>query len=185
MSGHNKWSQIKHRKGAQDAKRGALFTKLLGAIAIAAKSDPRPDTNPRLRSLIEQAQRANVPLDRINRALKRASEQKDLKEFIFECLGPGGIAVLVEGVTDNHNRSLQQLRTLAQDNGGKPADPGSLLWAFTLVTDTLDGVPVRRYQPSFTQPISAEQRAVLEPLIEQLDLFEDTQRVITNADQQT
>jgi YebC/PmpR family DNA-binding regulatory protein len=181
MSGHNKWSQIKHQKGAKDQKRAALFTKILGAIAIAAKADPRPENNPRLRTLIEKARASSVPNENIERAISRAKEQKDLKEFVFECIGPEGAAILVEGVTDNSNRTMQQMRTLAQDLGCKPADPGSLLWAFELTTELLDGIQTRHYVPRFPQPMSAEAHALVLAAINALDAHDDVQRVATNA----
>jgi YebC/PmpR family DNA-binding regulatory protein len=184
MSGHNKWSQIKHQKGAKDQKRAALFTKILGAIAIAAKTDPRAENNPRLRTLIEKARAASVPNENIERALSRAKEQKELKEFVFECVGPEGCAILVEGITDNSNRTMQHMRTVAQDAGCKPADPGSLLWAFELVDEVLDGIQTRHYTPRFPQPISAEAEALLAAAIEAFDEHEDVQRVATNGSAQ-
>lgn len=182
MSGHNKWSQIKHRKGAADAKKSALFTKILGAIAIAAKTNSKPDENPRLRTLIEKARAASVPNENIQRALNRAKEQKDLKEFVFECVGPEGVALLVEGVTDNSNRTIQQLRTLAQDIGCKPADPGSLLWAFELVDGVVDGIQTRQYRAKFPQPVTPETQKKLAVIISKLDDHEDVQWVSTNAE---
>lgn len=181
MSGHNKWSQIKHQKGAKDQKRAALFTKILGAIAIAAKVDPRVENNPRLRTLVEKARAASVPNENIERALARAKEQKDLKEFTFECIGPGSVALLVEGVTDNSNRSIQKLRLLAQELGCKPADPGSLLWAFELVDEVIDGVPTRHYKAKFPQPTQPETREALVAAVDALDEHEDVQRVAINA----
>ncbi len=179
MSGHNKWSQIKHQKGAKDQKRGALFTKILGAIAIAAKSGPRPEDNPRLRTLIEKAREAAIPSENIERALTRAREQKDLKEFVFECIGPDGIGILVEGVTDNSNRTIQQLRTLCQDLGCKPADPGSLLWAFELVDEVIAGVQTRHYRARFPQEAAEESAALVRAAATALDEHEDVQRVVT------
>lgn len=181
MSGHNKWSQIKHQKGAKDAKKGVLFTKILGAIAIAAKQNPRPEENPRLRTLVEKARAANIPNENIERALTRAREQKDLKEFVFECIGPEGVLIVCEGVTDNSNRSMQQLRLLAQDAGAKPADQGSTLWAFELVDSVLDGVPTRHYRAKFPQAIESVTREKLAALVEQFEEHEDIQRVTTNA----
>lgn len=181
MSGHNKWSQIKHQKGAKDQKRAALFTKILGAIAIAAKASPKPEDNPRLRTLIEKARGSSVPNENIQRAISRAKEQKDLKEFIFECVGPEGISILVEGITDNSNRSIQQLRTLAGDLGCKPADPGSLLWAFEFIDEVVDGVQTRHYRPKFPQPTPDELREQLSTTLEQLDAHEDVQRVTSTA----
>lgn len=180
MSGHNKWSQIKHQKGAKDAKKGALFTKLLGAIAIAAKQNPRPEDNPRLRTLIEKAKEASIPRENIERAITRAKEQKDLKEFIFECIGPEGVLFLVQGVTDNSNRTIQQLRTLAEDLGAKPADAGSTLWAFTLVDEIVDGVPSRTYRPTFPQPASPELTEKIQAISSAFEAYEDTGSVVTN-----
>jgi len=180
MSGHNKWSQIKHQKGAKDKKRAALFTKILGAVSIAAKSDSNPDTNPRLRTLIEKAKDSNVPNEGITRALNRAKEQKDLKEFIFECVGPHNLNLIVEGVTDNSNRTLQQLRTLAQDLGCKAADPGSLLWAFELVNKTENDVGIRTYQAKFPQPAELYNQDTFEKIVSAFNEHEDAQRVVTN-----
>lgn len=180
MSGHNKWSQIKHQKGAKDQKRAALFTKILGAIAIAAKANPKPEDNPRLRTLVEKARAASVPNENIERAINRAKEQKDLKEFVFECIGPEGIAIVVEGVTDSSNRTMQQLRTLVQDLGAKPADPGSLLWAFELIDEVLDGIPTRHYRAKFPQPATDEIKTQMAGIISALDNHEDVQRVVAN-----
>jgi len=185
MSGHNKWSQIKHQKGAKDQKRAALFTKLLGAVAIAAKPDPSPDSNPRLRALIQKAKEASVPNENIQRAINRAKEQKDLKEFIFECVGPEGTAILIEGVTDSSNRSIQQMRTLAGDLGCKPADSGSLLWAFELVDELIDGIQTRHYRAKYPQPASPELKEKLASIINEFDEHEDVQRVATNSKLET
>lgn len=180
MSGHNKWSQIKHQKGAKDQKRASLFTKILGAIAIAAKTNPKPEENPRLRTLVEKARAASIPNDRIERAISRAKEQKDLKEFIFECVGPEGIAIIIEGVTDSSNRTMQQMRMLADDLGCKPADPGSLLWAFELIDEQIEGIQTRHYRAKYPQPVSEELKDKLLAIIEAFDEHEDVQRVIAN-----
>ena len=181
MSGHNKWSQIKHQKGAKDQKRAALFTKILGAIAIAARTNPRPADNPRLRTLVEKARGAAVPNENIERAINRAKEQKNLKEFVFECVGPEGIAIIVEGVTDNNNRTMQQMRSFAQEMGCKPADSGSLLWAFELVDELIDGVQTRHYRTKFPHTITDEIRARLLDIISVFDEHEDVQRVVVNC----
>ncbi len=181
MSGHNKWSQIKHQKGAKDAKKSAIFTKVLGAISIAAKADPSPETNPRLRTLIETAKASSVPNENIQRAISRAKEQKDLKEFVFECIGPEGSLMIVEGITDSSNRTLQQMRTLAEELGAKSADPGSTLWGFEFVEGPINGVPTRHYKPKFPQEISAEAKELLATIIAGLEEHDDVQRVATNA----
>lgn len=169
MSGHNKWSQIKHRKGAQDAKKSVVFSKLLALISIAAKPDPNPDTNARLRMLVEKAKGENVPNDNINRAITRAKEEKDLKEFTFECLGPQGVAILVEGITDNSNRTLQEMRILCGEVGAKPADPGSLMWAFS------DG------KAKFPMELPAEAKATLMEIVSALEEHDDVHKVITTC----
>lgn len=181
MSGHNKWSQIKHRKGAQDAKKSVVFSKLLALISIAAKPDPNPATNARLRTLVEKAKGENVPNDNIARAISRAKEEKDLKEFTFECIGPDGIAILVEGITDSSNRTIQQLRTLVQELGAKPADPGSLMWGFELIDEIIDGIPTRRHKAKFPQEVSAQTKETLENLVAGLEEHDDVQRVVVSA----
>src|SRR3989344_524111 len=117
MSGHNKWSQIKNRKGVQDAKKSLTFSKLLAAIAVAAKSNPKPDANPRLRSVIEKAKENNVPLENIERAINKAAEQKDLQEVLIEAYGPEGVGILIEAITDNSNRTISEIRHLLDENG--------------------------------------------------------------------
>lgn len=176
MSGHNKWSQIKHRKGAADKKKSLTFSKVLAAIAVAAKTGgANPDQNPRLRSLIEKAKENNVPNENVERALKRAAESKELQEFLFEAYGPEGVAILVEAITDNPNRLIQELRTIAGDAGAKPADPGSVLWAFEKPTYETGWVA------KFPQPISEAGKAALASIVEQFEEHDDVQRVIDSS----
>ena len=182
MSGHNKWSQIKHRKGAQDAKKSVVFSKLLALISIAAKPDPNPETNARLRTLVEKARGENVPNDNISRAITRAKENKDLKEFTFECLGPQGIAILVGGITDNSNRTLQEMRKICDEVGAKPADPGSLLWAFA----SPDGGEPRPGTgrdaiAKFPVEASEEIKATLAHIVSALEEHEEVQTVATTC----
>lgn len=133
MSGHNKWSQIKHKKGITDTKKGKIFSRLVREVMIASKSGGNPDVNVRLRAAIEHARVAEVPKDNIDRAVARGSgSARDLefKEFLYEAIGPGGVAILIEGITDNTNRSIGEIKHLATTHGGRIADPGSLLWNF-------------------------------------------------------
>lgn len=175
MSGHNKWSQIKHKKGAADKKKSLTFGKILAAISVAAKTGgANPDQNPRLRSLIEKAKENNVPNENIDRALKRASE-KELQEFLFEAYGPEGVAILIEAITDNPNRLIQELRMIAGEVGAKPADPGSVLWAFEKPNYETGWVA------KFPQPASAETRETLSAIAEAFEEHDDVQRVITNS----
>src|SRR3989344_8899884 len=119
MSGHNKWSQIKNQKGAADLKRGRLFSKLLKAISIAAKTEPNPNFNPRLRSAIEKAEENNVPKDNIERAINKAKEEKNLEDIVVEAYGPEGSAIIIEGITDNKNRAISEIKHILTEQGGK------------------------------------------------------------------
>src|ERR1700740_1748559 len=110
MSGHSHWSGIKHKKEITDQKRGKVFSKLLALISAAAKSEPNPDFNPRLRTAIAKARDATVPQENIDRAIKRASEAAEsLEELVFEAYGPGGIALLIEAISTNRNRAVQEI----------------------------------------------------------------------------
>ena len=179
MSGHNKWSQIKHKKGAVDKKKSLTFGKILAAISVAAKTNGAdPSGNPRLRSLIEKAKENNVPNENIERALKRANE-KELQEFLFEAYGPEGVAILVEAITDNPNRLIQELRTLAGEVGAKPADPGSVLWAFTK-SDYETG-----WVAKFPQPIPETTKQQLQNIIDAFEEHDSVQGVITSANNES
>jgi YebC/PmpR family DNA-binding regulatory protein len=133
MSGHSKWSTIKREKGAKDAKRGAVFTRLGNMIAIAARGGVDPAMNPSLALAIDKAKAANMPLATIQRAIDRVSDknQAALEEITYEAYGPGGIAVLIETATDNKNRTYPEVRTAVTKNGGTIADAGSVAFQFT------------------------------------------------------
>lgn len=134
MSGHSKWANIKHRKAAQDAKRGNLFQKLVRAIIIAAKDGGGdPAMNMRLKTAIERAKAVSVPMDNITRAIKRGTgELGDVSydELTYEAYGPGGTAVLVNVMTDNRNRTTPEIRALLTRNGGQMGESGSVAWMF-------------------------------------------------------
>ena len=135
MSGHSKWSTIKNKKGALDAKRGQLFTRLTKEIVVAAKaSGGDPDMNPRLRLAVQQARSNNMPLDNIERAIKRATGQGDgqveLEELTYEGFSPGGAAILVMTVTDNRNRASSEVRNAFDRNNGKMGQVGSVGYLF-------------------------------------------------------
>jgi YebC/PmpR family DNA-binding regulatory protein len=136
MSGHSKWSTIKHKKGAADAKRGKMFTVLARAVTMAAKEGGGDiDVNFSLRLAVEKAKRANMPKDNIERAIKRGTgEDKDATTFeklIYECYAPHGIAMIVEAVTDNSNRTIADLRHLLNKSGGNIGETGSVAWQFS------------------------------------------------------
>ncbi|HCZ05891.1 MAG: hypothetical protein PWP37_1528 [Thermotogota bacterium] len=134
MSGHNKWANIKHRKAAQDAKRSQLFTKLIRELTVAAREGGGdPESNPRLRSAIERAREANMPKDTIEKAIKRGTGELEGVEYIevmYEAYAPGGVAVLIRALTDNKNRTAQELRHVLSKNGGSMAESGSVGWMF-------------------------------------------------------
>jgi len=178
MSGHNKWSQIKHKKGASDAKRGNLFSKLLRAISIAAKTESNPQFNPRLRSAIETAKENLVPLENIEKAINKASEQKDLSEMIIEAYGPEGVAIIIEAVTDNTNRTISEVKKILSDHDAKVANPGSVLWAFDAPIP--GNTEANKWVAKFPQKISDESKEKLEKLIDDLDEHDDVQNVFTN-----
>ncbi|MBI2007388.1 MAG: YebC/PmpR family DNA-binding transcriptional regulator [Candidatus Blackburnbacteria bacterium] len=132
MSGHSKWSTIKHQKEATDAKRGQLFSKLSRAISIAAKQGgPNPDANLRLRVAIEQAKSFNMPKENIERVLKQVQEKlENLEEAIYEAYGPGGVGILIEAATDNRNRTTQEIKNILERGGGSLGTPGSVAFQF-------------------------------------------------------
>lgn len=133
MSGHNKWSTIKHKKAAADAKRGKIFTRLIKEIMIAARSGGDPDMNPRLRTAVAAAKAVSMPADNIKRAIMRGTgelEGGQIDEITFEGYTPGGAAVMIEVATDNRNRSVSEIRHLFSKNGGNLGEVGSVAWMF-------------------------------------------------------
>jgi YebC/PmpR family DNA-binding regulatory protein len=134
MSGHSKWSTIKRQKGANDAKRGALFTKVAREIAVAARAGgPDPDANYRLRLAVDKARSINMPADNIKRAIEKATGGGDdvqYEEIVYEGYGPGGVAVLVEAATDNRNRTAAEVRSIFAKTGGQLAGSGAVAWQF-------------------------------------------------------
>ncbi|MBK7980808.1 MAG: YebC/PmpR family DNA-binding transcriptional regulator [Ignavibacteriae bacterium] len=134
MSGHSKWATTKRKKAVIDAKRGKIFTKLIKEISVAVRSGgPDPDGNPRLRLVVDNAKAANMPMDNIERAIKKASgavEGANYLEITYEGYGPGGVAVLVESVTDNKNRTVAEIRHLFSKYGGALGESNSVAWMF-------------------------------------------------------
>ena len=134
MSGHSKWHTIKHKKGALDAKRGKLFTKLIKEITVAARSGGGDvDANARLRKAISDAKAGNMPNDTIDRAIKRGTgelEGTSYDEIVYEGYGPGGVAVMVDAMTDNRNRTVAEIRHIFSKNGGNLAATGAVGWIF-------------------------------------------------------
>jgi len=148
VSGHSKWSSIKHKKGAADAKRGKLFSKLSRAIIVAAKEGgPDPDSNIALANAVERARAVSMPKDNIERAIQKGTgEGADAEAFeaiVYEGYGPGGVAVLVEAATDNRNRTAAEVRSIFTKTGGQLAGSGAVAWQFEvrgLITVEREGV---------------------------------------------
>jgi YebC/PmpR family DNA-binding regulatory protein len=134
MSGHSKWHSIKHKKGALDAKRGKLFTKFIKEITVAARSGGGdPDANARLRKAINDAKAGNMPNDTIDRAIRRGTGEEEgvnYEEITYEGYGPGGVALMVQSMTDNRNRTVAEIRHIFSKNGGNLGESGSVGWMF-------------------------------------------------------
>lgn len=134
MSGHSKWASIKHKKGATDAKRGKLFTKIIKEITVAARmGGGDPDANPRLRTSVLSAKQANMPAENITRAIKKGTGELEgvhYEELTYEGYGPGGVAVFVEVMTDNKNRSVGEIRSIFNKRGGNIGANGCVAWMF-------------------------------------------------------
>lgn len=169
MAGHSKWKQIKHKKGAADLARGRLFSKLGSVITIAAKGGADPQFNPALRSAIEAAKKNQMPQENINRAIRRATEKGDLEELLIEAYGPEGLGILIEAVTDNRNRTINEIKAVFKDYDTKLANPGSLLWAFERTDEG--------YRPKHPATVSEEAKNKTRELIEKLEEREDVAAV--------
>ena len=134
MSGHSKWHSIKHKKGAADAKRGKLFTRIIKELTIAARDGGGdPDSNPRLRTVVADAKAGNMPADNIKRAIRRGTGEEpgaSYEEITYEAYGPGGAALLIDVVTDNTNRAVGEIRHLLSKHGGNLGTTNSVAWMF-------------------------------------------------------
>ncbi len=184
MSGHSHWSGIKHKKEITDKKRGEVFSKLLKAITAAVSSEPNPDFNPRLRTAVQKAREANVPVDNIGRAIKKASEPGTaIEELLMESYGPGGSALLVEALTDSKNRTIAEVKKILSAHGAKLAEPGSVLWAFAKSADLrgLNADQRGQWIAKFPQELNEEDGEKLSRLIDALEEHEDVQEIYTNA----
>lgn len=165
MSGHSRWSQIKHKKGLTDQKRGQLFSKLSKAITLAARKGTDPKTNVALANAIEQARSMNMPNDNVERAVKKVSEKgsAQLEEIMVEAIGPSGVALRIKGVTDNKNRTISEIKNILSDHNAKMVQPGSIAWMF--------GSPVQ---------VNEQTQQELNELFEALDNNDDINDITSN-----
>lgn len=177
MSGHNKWSQIKHRKAATDASKARVFSRFARLITLESKKSGGDLNAPSLASAINRAKTANMPKDNIERAVAKgvSKDSGDLDEVVYEAYGPGGVALLVTALTDNRNRTTQEIKHLFSKQGIEISAPGAASWAFTKNPDG-SNIP--------NEPLvelSEEDSKKLENLLDALDEHDDVQVVYTNA----
>jgi YebC/PmpR family DNA-binding regulatory protein len=176
MSGHNKWAQIKRQKGAEDAKRSKLFSMLARIITLESKKVGGNVSSPSLRTAIEKAKKQNMPNDNIDRAVKRGvgADAQSYEEFLYEAYGPGGAALIIEGLTDSKNRTLSEIKHILGEHGSSLASQGSALWAFTKGEEG--------WVPNSTMPLSETDETEFLKLLEKIDDHEDVKNVYTNAE---
>lgn len=178
MAGHSKWAQIKHQKAVTDSKKSKLFGKLARVITIAARDKGTdPEKNSSLRTAIQKAREVNMPSDNIERAIKKSTGGNGvdtLIEFTYEAYGPGGVAIIITGITDNNNRTSNEIKHLLSENGAKWANPGSVLWAF----EKKDNEWVSKEYSDVA--LNKEDTDALYKLMEAIDEHDDVQDIYAN-----
>ena len=176
MSGHNKWSKIKNKKAATDAAKTKIFSKMAKLISTASKQVKGDTSSPVLRAAMEKAREYNMPVENIDRAIKKGSEAdgEELEAITYECYGPGGSALIIEALTTNRNKAAQEIKLILSKKGFSLATPGSAQWAF-------GKAPNNDWIPNMTVPLSPEDERALEALISELADSDEVQSVYTNA----
>jgi len=175
MSGHNKWSKIKHKKAASDAQKSKAFGKLARLISVESRAAKGDVNAPPLRAAIEKAKAINMPSDNIDRAVKKGAgaDAEQMEHVLYEAYAPGGSALIIEGLTDNRNRTSQEIKHLLFSNGASLAEQGAASWAFKKENGG--------WTPNATIPLSDEDGEKLGRIIEELEEHDDVQEVYTNA----
>ena len=176
MSGHNKWSQIKHRKGAVDALKSKTFTKIVRLLNMEAKKADGNVNSPGLKAAIEKARAENMPRENIERAIKKASidDNSKLETITYEAYGPGGCAIIIESLTDNRNKASAEIKHILSVHELTLAGIGAAAWAFEK-----NGTS---WIPKTKIPLSPEDSAKLQEIVEELDQNDEVQEVFTNAE---
>lgn len=176
MSGHNKFSKIKHLKAKNDAQKSKHFGKLVRLITVEAKAAKGNLSSPGLAAAIEKARKENMPNDTIDRAVKKATSDNSaaMESIVYESYGPGGVAILIDALTDNRNKAAQEIKHILSLNGFELASPGSASWAFK---KTHEG-----WEPTNTMALEDADIEALSKLVEELENNEDVQDVFTNAE---
>lgn len=178
MAGHNKWAQIKHKKAITDAKKSKIFSKLVKFIAVETRLSGGKDS-PGLRAAIEKARQVNMPASNIERAVKKASDPESQMEAItYEACGPKGVGLIIETLTDNRNRTAQEIKHILSENGISLGGIGSVAWAFKKEISP-EGLI---YVPTTTVPLLETDLLLLEKLVDDLEENDDVQEVYTNAE---
>lgn len=177
MAGHNKWSKIKHKKAATDAQKSKIFSKHASLISIASRNANGDVTSPALKAAIERAKKDSMPAANIERAVKKGTggEAGNLEQVTYEAYGPGGTALIIEGVTDNRNRTAAEIKHLLSKQGLSLAEPGAASWAFEKNTDM-------EWEAKTTIPVSDEDGKKLSSIIEVIEDHDDVNDVYTNAE---
>ena len=183
MSGHNKWSQIKRKKAVTDTQKSKIFSKLARLIVTQARIAKGDTNSPILRAVIEKARKANMPIDNIERAVKKATESSaQMEAIIYEAYGPGGVGIIIETLTDNHNRTVQEIKHILSKNEVSLAGIGSVIWAFSAKGGPASGGQGENWIPTTTISLSDEDLYKLEKLADELEENDDVQEVYTNAE---
>ena len=178
MSGHNKWTQIKHKKGITDAKKSKIFSKLVRYISVEAKLSGGKDS-PGLRAAIEKAKKVNMPGDVIERTVKKAIESgTHMERIMYETYGPGGVGIIIETLTDSRNRTAQDIKHILSKNGFALAGIGSVAWGFVKENSPEGSV----WKSTTTISLSDADLELLDKLVEELEENDDVQDVYTNAE---
>jgi YebC/PmpR family DNA-binding regulatory protein len=175
MSGHNKWSKIKNKKAVTDAKKSKIFSKIVRLITDEARKSKGDINAPGLRLAVEKAKEVNMPSENIDRAIKKATTDgsAQMETVLYEAYGPGGCALIIEGLTDNRNKAAQEVKHILSKNGFSLAGSGSVTWAF----DRKDG----EWIPQTTLELSPRETEALEKLIDELEDNDEIQEIYTNA----
>ncbi|MBX4181440.1 YebC/PmpR family DNA-binding transcriptional regulator [Candidatus Parcubacteria bacterium] len=176
MSGHNKWSKIKHKKAGTDAAKSKIFSKMARLISTASRQVKGDTSSPILRAAIDKAREYNMPADNIERAVKKGSgsESEAMDAITYEAYGPGGSALIIEALTSNRNKAAQEVKFILSKHGFALAAQGSASWAFTKEAG--------EWKPNMTIPLSPDDEKILEALIEELEDNDEVQDVYTNAE---
>ena len=175
MAGHSKWAKLKHVKGKTDAQKAKLFSKLVRFITVEVKKAKGDKNTPGVRTAVEKARAANMPLDNIERALSKASgDGAELEQVTYEAYGPGGCALVIEAYTDNRNRTVQELKHLLALHGGTLANPGAALWAFQ---KNAEG----KLEAMMPIELSDEDAQKMAELSDALEEHDDINEIYTNA----